>query len=62
VGDPLALAAALRQLADDPARAAALRTAAAERARRRFDWERVADRYADLLAGVARGGIRARAA
>ena len=56
-GDPASLVARLRELVERPARAGELRAAAAERARARFDWETVADRYAELLAGVA-GGMR----
>lgn len=52
-GDPRALAAALRSLADDPARAAALGAAAATDVAARFSAERMLDavqaQYADLL-------------
>ena len=43
-------------LVKHPERAGELRLAAAERACRRFSWEAIADRYAELLERVARGG------
>jgi glycosyltransferase involved in cell wall biosynthesis len=58
--DPASLAARLTELVDQPSRTGQLRAAAAERARTRFDWETVADRYAELLEGVA-GRARPRA-
>jgi len=53
--EPATLAAALRRVLDEPARAAALGAAAAARARERYDWETIADRYAELLARAVAG-------
>lgn len=47
--DPVALAAAMRRLADDPALAARLGAAARARALDRFDSRRVCDRFLDFL-------------
>jgi glycosyltransferase involved in cell wall biosynthesis len=55
-GDPPALARAVRALAADPARAAALGVAARARAEREFDREALAARYADVLAAVVAAG------
>ena len=51
--EPATLAAALERLLASPGEAEALRRAAAARARARYDWEEIADRYARLLAGAA---------
>jgi glycosyltransferase involved in cell wall biosynthesis len=50
--DPASLRAALREAT--PERVEELRRAAAERARARFSWELVADRYAEILRRIAR--------
>ncbi len=51
--EPASLAAALEQVVARPEEAERLRQAAADRARQLFDWERIADAYARLLAGLA---------
>jgi glycosyltransferase involved in cell wall biosynthesis len=51
--EPASLAAILERLVADPAAAAVRGRMAAEHARRRFDWEAIADRYAALLRRVA---------
>jgi len=51
--EPASLAAAIGRVLADPPLARRLGEAAAARARARFDWEAVADRYAELLARVA---------
>jgi glycosyltransferase involved in cell wall biosynthesis len=53
-GEPATLTQGLEWLRSHPERARARGRAAARRARLLFSWERVADRYADLLAGLAR--------
>jgi glycosyltransferase involved in cell wall biosynthesis len=50
---PASLAEALERLRRDPAEVARRRRLAAERARERFDWERVTDGYAALLRRLA---------
>ncbi len=52
-GAPATLAAAIERLLAHPGEADALRRAAAARALARFDWEAIADRYAELLAAAA---------
>lgn len=52
--EPATLTQGLEWLCSRPERARARGRAAARRARILFSWERVADRYADLLAGLAR--------
>jgi len=49
VREPRSLAAAAGRLLAEPETVARLRAAAAERAARRFSWETIADRYAELL-------------
>jgi glycosyltransferase involved in cell wall biosynthesis len=51
---PAGLAETLERLRLDPAEVARRRRLAAERARERYDWERVADGYAALLRRMAR--------
>jgi len=51
--EPATLAAELGRLLASPGEAETLRRAAAARARARYDWEEIADRYARLLAGAA---------
>jgi glycosyltransferase involved in cell wall biosynthesis len=53
VDQPGELAALVAELAARPEEAAALRAAAARRARERFDWESIADAYAALLRRLA---------
>jgi type III pantothenate kinase len=52
--DPERLAAALRRLLDDPERRAAYGRAGVRRARRLYDWERVATATLDVYARLAR--------
>jgi glycosyltransferase involved in cell wall biosynthesis len=54
--DPATLAARLEQVRRRPRRARLAGLAAARRAARRYSWERIADRYAELLAGLAARG------
>jgi glycosyltransferase involved in cell wall biosynthesis len=54
-GDPAALATALRQLADDPERRAAMGQAAASDARERFGLERMLDEVEGIYATLALG-------
>jgi glycosyltransferase involved in cell wall biosynthesis len=54
-GEPATLAQGLDWLRSHPEKARARGRAAARRARLLFSWERVADRYAELLSGLARG-------
>jgi glycosyltransferase involved in cell wall biosynthesis len=54
--EPYEIAGALLRLLAHPAEAAALGQAAAERARRDFTWERVADQYASILGLPPRTG------
>jgi glycosyltransferase involved in cell wall biosynthesis len=51
---PASLAEALERLRRDPAEVARRRRLAAQRARDRYDWEKVADGYATLLRRMAR--------
>jgi glycosyltransferase involved in cell wall biosynthesis len=53
--DPPSLAAAIAGVLADPAAAGVRGAASAARAARLFDWERIADRYAALLAELAAG-------
>lgn len=53
VREPASLARAIRHLDDRPSTVEACRAAAARRAAERFDWARVADAYATLLARAA---------
>ncbi len=53
--DPATLAARLEQVRRRPRRARLAGQAAARRAARLYSWERVADRYAELLAALAAG-------
>lgn len=63
--DPDRIADALGALTADPARARALGTAGARRARQRYGWDRIAgatlDAYADVLAGTKAPAWRERA-
>jgi glycosyltransferase involved in cell wall biosynthesis len=52
-GDPEALRLAITDLLDDPARRRRLGAAAAARAEARFSWERVAERYEEILVEAA---------
>ncbi|MBC3192295.1 glycosyltransferase [Pseudonocardia sp. C8] len=56
--DPDALAAALRELAGDPVRAAALGAAGRRRVVERYGWDRVAERIAGVYADAARAARR----
>lgn len=58
--DPVALAAALRQLIGDPPLATRLARAARARVDADFDLERVADRYVAMFGALARGPREAR--
>jgi len=60
VDDPRMLASQVDLLEAQPARVAKLRAAAAARARRQFDWERVADAYAKLFGEVIGRSPKAR--
>jgi glycosyltransferase involved in cell wall biosynthesis len=55
-GEPQTLAAHLESVRRDPDRARAVGRAMARRARARYDWERIADRYADLFRRLAGRG------
>jgi glycosyltransferase involved in cell wall biosynthesis len=52
-GDPKAVAAALRRLLDNPVLAAAQGQAARARTEREFDYDILAGRLADALAGLS---------
>jgi len=58
--DPDTLARRLRELLDDPERRAALAAAAAERARSRYGWDRIARDTELLYLRVLAAGARAR--
>jgi glycosyltransferase involved in cell wall biosynthesis len=62
VGDADALAAALRALADDPERRAAMARAGRRRVEERFTWDIVTDQWQELLLGVADRADAAQAA
>ncbi len=51
--EPATLAAALSEAVEDPSRAERLRRASEARAAEHYNWERVADQYAELLAELA---------
>jgi glycosyltransferase involved in cell wall biosynthesis len=53
---PETLTALLERLLAEPETGARLRAAAVRRARERYSWEPIADRYAELLRALARGG------
>ena len=55
-GEPQTLAAQLESVRRDPDRTRAVGRAMARRARARYDWERIADRYADLFRRLAGRG------
>lgn len=57
--DPAALAAAMRSLLDDPARAAAMGEAGRARVEQRFGWDRAVRRILDVIEAGASGRARA---